>query len=160
MSKRAFMRVQLVDSTPGCRHGIRTFVAADEPGLGALMHRAYVDTVDYEGETLEQAAAEVRKTIHGEYGEFVPTCSKVGVRAGALVSVTLVTRFQDRPLVAFTFADPAVTGQGLARECMEAVMAELFAQGERELRLAVTLANTPAIKLYTRLGFQLEQGDA
>ena len=47
MSKRAFMRVQLVDSTPGCRPGIRTFVAADEPGLGALMYRAYVDTVDY-----------------------------------------------------------------------------------------------------------------
>jgi ribosomal protein S18 acetylase RimI-like enzyme len=36
-------------------------------------------------------------------------------------------------------------------------MNELFAQGERELRLVVTLANTPAVKLYTRLGFEFER---
>jgi len=154
------MRVELVDSVPGCRPGVRTFVAADEPHVGALMYRAYVDTVDYAGETLEQAAAEVRKTISGEYGEFVPTCSKVVVRAGILVSATMVTRFQDRPFVAFTFTDPAVTRQGLARECMQAAMAQLYAQGERELRLVVTLANTPAIRLYARLGFLLEPSDA
>ena len=160
MCKRAFMRVELVDSVPGSRPGIRAFVAADESDLGALMYRAYVETVDYEGETLEQAVAEVRKTICGEYGEFVPTCSKVGVRAGNLMCATLITRFQERPFVAFTFTHPAVTRQGLARECMQAAMAELYAQGERELRLVVTLANAPAINLYTSLGFEFKHSDA
>lgn len=87
----------------------------------------------------------------------MPDCSKVVARADALLSATLITRFQDRPFVAFTFTDPEFAGQGLARECMRAAMAELAAQGERELRLVVTLANTRAVELYTRLGFEFER---
>jgi GNAT superfamily N-acetyltransferase len=121
------------------------------------MYRAYLDTVDYEGETPEEADAEIVKTVAGEYGEFWPGCSMVIERAGSLMSATLITRFQNRPFVAFTFTDPAFSGQGLARDCMQAAMSELFAQGESELRLVVTLANTPAVRLYTRLGFQVER---
>jgi ribosomal protein S18 acetylase RimI-like enzyme len=157
MSKRAFMRVELGAPVPNDSPDVRTFEPDDVHALGGLMYRAYLDTVDYEGETLEQAAAEVRNTIQGEYGGFVPTCSKVVVRAGSLLSATLITRFQDKPFVAFTFTDPGFSGQGLARECMQAAMSELFKQGERELRLVVTLANAPAVKLYTRLGFQVER---
>jgi ribosomal protein S18 acetylase RimI-like enzyme len=156
MSKRAFMRAELVDRGPSGGPEVRTFKPEDAPALGALMYRAYLDTVDYDGETPEQAAAEVTKTIEGEYGLFIPDCSKVFGRAGSLLSATLVTRFQDRPFVAFTLTDPAFTGQGLARACMQAAMFELFAQGERELRLVVTLANEPAVRLYTGLGFHME----
>ncbi len=150
------MRAELVPPGPGGVPEVRSFEPGDVHALGALMYRAYLDTVDFEGETAEQAAAEVGKTIAGAYGVFVPTCSKVFGRAGAIVSATLVTRFQGRPFVAFTFTDPAFTGQGLARACMQAAMAELFTHGERELRLVVTLANTPAVALYTRLGFRME----
>lgn len=87
--------------------GMRTFEAADVPLLGPLMHSAYLDTVDYEGETLEQSAAEVVRTVEGAYGEFVPACSQVMVHDGALRSAVLLTRFESRPFVAFTFTDPA-----------------------------------------------------
>lgn len=157
MAKRTFMRVELVAPSATLAPDIRTFDPADVPALGGLMHRAYVDTVDYEGETPEQSLEEVRKTIRGEYGSFVPHCSKVFARTGRLLCATLITRFQERPFVAFTFTDPAFAGQGLARSCMQAAMAELFAQGDRELRLVVTLANAPAVKLYTTLGFQIER---
>jgi len=157
MSKRSFMRVALLAPRLREEPEVRTFEPDDTCALGALMYRAYLDTVDYEGETPEQAAAEVTKTIEGEYGEFVPSCSKVVARAGSLLSATLVTRFQDRPFVAFTFTDPEFGEQGLARSCMRAAMSALFAQGERELRLVVTLANTPAVKLYTSLGFEFER---
>lgn len=151
------MRVELRAAQPGTVAGVRTFDPADVPALGALMYRAYLGTVDYEGETPEQAAAEVRKTVEGAYGEFIPSCSKVIERAGSILSATLLTRFEARPLVAFTFTDPGHAGQGLARACMQAAMDELFAQGERELRLVVTLANAPAIKLYSGLGFRTER---
>ena len=156
MSKRAFMRVELVPPVQEAGSDVRMFESGDVLDLGGLMYRAYLDTVDYEGETPEQATAEIHKTIQGEYGEFNPTCSKVVERAGLLWSATLITRFQDRPFVAFTFTEPRFSGQGLARKCMQAAMSELFNQGERELRLVVTLANTPAVKLYNRLGFQVE----
>ena len=156
MSKRAFMRVELAPPVSVAGPDVRTFESGDVLALGGLMYRAYLDTVDYEGETPEQATAEIHETIQGAYGAFIPTCSKVVARAGSVLSATLITRFQNRPFVAFTFTDPGFSRQGLARACMQAAMSELFGQGERELRLVVTLANTPAVRLYTRLGFRVE----
>lgn len=151
------MRVDLNAPFPARDDCVRSFELEDIPDLGDLMYRAYLDTVDYEGETLDQAADEIQKTVRGEYGEFVPSCSMVATREGSLVSATLITRYQNRPFVAFTFTDPRFKGHGLARAAMQAAMSELHVQGEQELRLVVTLSNVPAVKLYTRLGFQLEQ---
>ena len=89
----------------------------------------------------------------------MPCCSKVVERGGTLLSAALITRWEGRPLVAFSFTDPAFAGQGLARACLLAAMSELTDQGERELRLVVTLANTRAVRLYTRLGFQFEPAE-
>jgi hypothetical protein len=85
MARRQFMRVEFGAPVPNDRPDVRTFEPDDVPALGGLMYSAYLDTVDYEGETPEQAAAEVHKTIRGEYGVFVPTCSKVAVRADSLL---------------------------------------------------------------------------
>jgi ribosomal protein S18 acetylase RimI-like enzyme len=46
---------------------------------------------------------------------------------------------------------------GLGRTCMVSAMQELFAAGEFELRLVVTLANMPAVNLYKSLGFVVEE---
>lgn len=79
------MRVALAASKPSAGLDVRTFAPDDAHALGALMYRAYLDTVDYEGETPEQSAAEVAKTIAGGYGAFMPACSKVVARADALL---------------------------------------------------------------------------
>lgn len=152
--------------------GVRPFEQSDAPALGPLMYRAYLDTVDYDGETPELAAAEVAKTLDGAYGAFMPSCSMVatvartpdgerdgashGMHDRAIVSATLVTQLEGTPFVAFTFTDPAHGRRGLARDCMLAAITQLLAEGERELRLVVTRTNAPAIALYTRLGFTFE----
>jgi len=153
MPERTWMRAALGPPLPGAGVGARPYAPADLDGLAPLMLRAYRGTVDDEGETLEQAADELRKTTAGAYGAFLPACSMVVERGGALCAAALLTRQQGRPLVAFTFTDPAWGGQGLARACMEAAMAALFSQGEQELWLVVTVANRPAVRLYERLGF-------
>jgi ribosomal protein S18 acetylase RimI-like enzyme len=155
--KRAVMRAELAAAGGRTGPDIRSFDPADVQTLGALMYRAYLNTIDYEGETLEQSIAEVVKTIQGDYGPFVASCSMLVLRQGSPVSATLITRFENRPFVAFTFTDQAFAGQGLARMAMQAAMAELLRQGERELRLVVTLANAPAVALYTKLGFKFEE---
>lgn len=153
------MRAALQPSPPRAEvAGVRLFRAKDEPALGPLMLRAYRGTVDDEGETVEDAVAEVRKTLAGDYGDFLPACSMVAERDGHVVSATLVTRLLGQPFVAFTFTDPTRRCQGLAGACIRAAMAALQARGERELGLMVTLANTPAVSLYTRLGFVAEPG--
>jgi GNAT superfamily N-acetyltransferase len=112
--------------------------------------------VDDEGEGEAEALAEIQKTYAGEYGAFVLKCSRVVEREGRLVSATLITRWQERPFVAFSVTDPGCKRTGLARACMVAAMQCLRAAGESELRLVVTLANTPAVKLYKSLGFVQE----
>ena len=151
------MRAALKAPGAGAQPDVRAFEHADIPALGPLMYRAYLDTIDYDGESLEQSAAEIVKTVEGAYGPFVPSCSSVALRGGHLASATLITRFEGRPFVAFTFTDPAFSGLGLARSCMREAMAELYRQSERELRLVVTLANAPAVALYKRLGFEIER---
>lgn len=158
MSPRVWMRAPLTAPLPGDGDGARPFDINDLDALAPLMLRAYRGTVDDEGETVEQAAAALRSTAEGAYGDFLPGCSRVIERGGALRSAALITRQKGRPLVAFTFTDPDFAGQGLAGACMASAMAALFAQGERELSLVVTLANTPARRLYARLGFVLDAG--
>ncbi len=136
--------------------GLRCPTDRDIEDLGRLMYRAYVGTIDYQGETLEDSIAEVRKTYAGEYGPFDAEHSCVAERAGQLVSATLVTHWQSRPFVAFTMTDPAFARQGLGRATLQRAMWLLHADGESELRLVVTVANEAARRLYESLAFAPE----
>lgn len=136
--------------------GIRPFQQGDETGLGVLLYEAYLGTIDQQEETLDQAHAEIRKTLSGDYGDFLPKCSMVLERQGQLLSAVLITRYQNKPFVAFTVTSPAHKNCGLARSCLNAAMSALAAIGEQEIRLVVTLANEPAYHLYKTLGFAQE----
>lgn len=130
--------------------------ACDIPALGRLMYRAFLDAIDYEGESETQAVAEVGRTFSGEHGVFLPECSRVIELDGRLVSATLVTRLQDRPLIAFAMTDPDCRRKGLARACLLAAMWAMHAAGEVEVGLVVTSENGAALDLYEQLGFVAE----
>jgi GNAT superfamily N-acetyltransferase len=147
------MRAKLAEMPVPVIDGLRLPSDADVQPLGSLMHSAYRGTIDDEGESEADALVEVQKTYAGAYGSFVPSCSAVVERGGRLLSATLVTRWQDRPFVAFSMTEPNFKRNGLARACMMAAMSRLHAAGEHELGLVVTLANLPAFNLYTSLGF-------
>ena len=149
---RALLRPITVPVIAGMRHPTRS----DEAALAALMMRAYVGTIDYEGEDEADALVEVRHTLSGGKGTFLWTASHVIERDGALASATLVIRWQDQPLVAFTMTDARFKRQGLGRACMLNTMRQLHAAGETELHLFVTLANDEAVSLYRSLGFVLQ----
>jgi GNAT superfamily N-acetyltransferase len=84
------------------------------------------------------------------------TASRVIERDGVLASATLVIRWQDQPLVAFTMTDARFKRQGLGRVCMLNTMRQLHAAGEGKVHLFVTLANDKAVSLYRSLGFVLQ----
>jgi ribosomal protein S18 acetylase RimI-like enzyme len=121
------------------------------------MFHAYIGTADYEGESEEQAAAEIGRTFAGGYGLLNAAGSQVFEQEGRILSATLVTTWQGRPFVAFSMTHPEAKNRGLAGTCMRAAMSVLVSQGHRELRLVVTRANAPALALYTRLGFEVER---
>ncbi len=99
---------------------------------------------------------EVRKTFAGGYGPFMWSASRVIERGGMLVSAALLTRWQDRPFVAFSMTRAEFKRQGLARACLESAVQALLRAGEQELRLVSTVANAPAMALYKSLGFVVQ----
>lgn len=141
-------------ATPPPPPGFRPFSGDDVPALAALMWEAYrgtVDEADVGGP--EGAEREVRLTLDGEYGTFLPDASFVAEREGRPVAAALVTLYKELPLLAFLFVGPSHTGRGIGRGLIQAVMHTLACQGHDTLTLAVTRRNRRARHLYDRLGF-------
>jgi ribosomal protein S18 acetylase RimI-like enzyme len=154
---RRYLRAALAAQPRPKVTGMRSPVECDCSQLARLMCAAYRGTVDDEGENEEVALVEVRKTFAGEYGAFVPHCSKVVAPGQELLHATLVTKWEGRPFIAFSMTEPNAKRSGLARACLVNAMQDLRIQGESELRLVVTLANLPALSLYQSLGFVVQE---
>ncbi len=112
---------------------------------------AYRGTIDYEGETLAEALAEVDSWFASP--SRLVDQSLVAIEAGLVVSAALLSRVDDMPLVAYLYTDPAWKGRGLAEGLMRALMTSLAASGHERIHLWVTAGNTPAERIYERLGF-------
>jgi ribosomal protein S18 acetylase RimI-like enzyme len=156
-SNRALMRLVLAACTAQYGEFVRPPVKDDIPALGRLMYQAYLGTVDYEGETEEDAIAELNKTWEGGYGEFNQSSSRVYEREGQLLSARLVNTWRGKPFIVYCFTHPSTKNQGLATVCMQSAIAALASRGESEVRLIVTLENLPAVQLYRRLGFEVQR---
>lgn len=125
----------------------------DADSLARLMLEAYRGTVDDSGETLDDARAEVAKTLDGGYGRFDFDASEVIERGAEIVSCTMVTHYEGLPMIAFSLTLPEWRRQGLARAGLRRTMNRLAQAGHQRVQLAVTSGNTPAERLYESLGF-------
>ncbi len=128
----------------------------DATALAHLMLDAYRDTIDDDGESLDDARATVQQLFAGDFGDLLWPVSEVVERAGRVVAATLLTRWQGHPFVAFTMTAPLHQGRGLARAGLLRAINRLAADGRTTVRLVVTQGNAPAERLYERLGFRPE----
>jgi len=135
--------------------GLRTMTQEDIPLLGKLFLAAYVGTVDYEGESEQEAIAAVRATFEGEFGEFLGAASLVIEHSNKLASASFVTLWRGQPLLTFSVTAPEHKGSGFAGKCIGASMKALEQAGYQELHLFVTATNAPALSVYNRLGFSV-----
>jgi predicted GNAT family acetyltransferase len=137
----------------------RNINTRDTDSLAKLMLEAYRDTIDYSGETLEDAISEVQGTFGGKYGSILENCSFLTENNEQIVSTTIITWWQENedvshiPLLAFCMTCPSYKNQGMATFLIKKSINALFAQGYTELYLFVTEANTPARHLYEKIGF-------
>jgi len=131
----------------------RAVTLADVPALAILMDRAYTGTIDHEGETLEQCQDEMQGTLTGRYGPFLDFASFAVFEAGHALSASLVTLYKEKPLLAFSMTAPEAQGKGYAGFLIERSITALAEHGHREFHLVVTDGNTPAERLYRKLGF-------
>jgi GNAT superfamily N-acetyltransferase len=128
---------------------------ADVTTLGALMLDAYRGTIDYDGESLDDAIAEVASYFDGESTPLLD-CSVVAFDGEDAVSACLVTLAKDEPMVSYVYTAAAWKERGLASALLQLSLNAVAKSGYPTLSLWVTVGNTPAEHIYTKLGFVAE----
>jgi RimJ/RimL family protein N-acetyltransferase len=145
---------------PGPRDmSLRIPAAADLPALAELMLDAFRDTIDYEGETLQEAQGEVRSFFDGQKGPAMLDCSWLLFVEGQLAAASLVGWWDKRgaPLVYYVMTAAKWKRQGLGARVLAESLRRLSAAGHREVRAVITEGNTPSERLCARAGFRVVQ---
>jgi GNAT superfamily N-acetyltransferase len=132
---------------------LRHLVREDAGALAQLMLDAYLDTIDYEGETIEQARQEVAGYFDGTP---MLDCSWLRIAGGLPISALLVSSWGGRacPIVSYVMTTPARKGTGLASDLLERSLASLAEAGHGEVRAIITEGNLPSEAIFARSGFR------
>jgi hypothetical protein len=121
----------------------------DGESLANLMLDAYLGTIDYEGESVEDARAEIE-----EYFSSDPMldCSRVIEMDGVLVAASLLAMWEGSPLVAYVMTGSSSKRHGLARAVLLGSLDCLARSSHREVFAFITDGNTASERLFAGLG--------
>jgi ribosomal protein S18 acetylase RimI-like enzyme len=134
----------------------RPLLEVPVPALGELFLDAYRDTVDYEGESLEDAIGEVQNVIGGGYGQLAQRYSLTLGQGGEVHSALFVTETPEGDLfIPYVVTAKSHGRQGLAKALLERCLQQAKDHGVSSVDLYVTEANRGAVELYQSLGFRV-----
>src|SRR5215471_12296460 len=132
---------------------VRTLTGADTDALASLMLSAYRGTIDYDGETLDDALFQMRSVFQGKFGPFQDLASFGIEEEGRLLSAIIITVWQGRPLLAFAMTRPECKNRGMLTFLLKSSVNALLTFGQKELTLVVTDGNEPAQHVFEKVGF-------
>jgi GNAT superfamily N-acetyltransferase len=149
-------RVSLVDRSP--RHFqdppflIRHPVPDDRDRLAELMLDSYIGTIDYDGEGIDEAKAEVDDYLGG-----LPLldCSWVVEDGDLLLAAVLVLQWDEGPLVGYVMTRASAKGHGVAASLVEKSIGDLRAHGWETVDAFITAGNIPSERLFARAGAEM-----
>ncbi len=126
--------------------------------LAQLMVDAYKGTTDWEeGDDESVAAAEIQKTLDGDYGTFLESASGVIADSnGRPISALFTSVLNGNATVLFVYTAKQHAGLGHASRLIRNAAFELISEGFETFELYVSEEN-PAKGLYERLGFLLQR---
>lgn len=136
---------------------VRTPTADDLPLLAESMFDAHLDSSDATDDaTLADAVAEVQSYLDGASGEPLLDCSFIALDDDFPVSACLISLYQDRPLLAYTFTTSDWKGKGLSTALTQLSINALAAHGYDQLTAFVTDADNGNGHIYEQLGYRHE----
>ncbi len=154
MTGNSKIRYQIDLSSPRQRRHdpvatIRRLEPTDKNELAGLMLNAYVDTIDYEGESLSEALDAVNDwlddspMIAHSYGALVEE---------QLVSAVLMMTVDNTPFIAFIMTDPNHKRTGLGRAVVQYAIGSLRDSRHQCVVLYITEGNTGSERLFEAEG--------
>jgi len=135
--------------------------AADKQILAGLMLASYRGTIDYDGETIEDALKEVESYYSGPSNQCWLQYSWLMFLDNELAGACLVDFWHERnvPLIAYIMTAPRWRGKHLATAALLCSLQKLADKNHTEVRAVITEGNVPSEKIFTRIGFQRLRSD-
>lgn len=129
---------------------MRSIARDDLEDLARLMLDAYVGTIDYEDENLEDAMEEVRSFLDDDRA--LLDRSYLVDDDGTIASAVLVSMSEGRPFIGYVMTRASHKSRGLARLVTTTALERLAADGHEMVVLYITEGNTPSESLFHSVG--------
>ena len=154
--KCAFEESVEVFETPPSAYEARNPTKADAPELADLMLDSYQGTIDYDGESIREAIAEVESYFKRPDSRPLLPCSFVLLSEGRIISACLISNWvkRQKPLISYIMTRSSFKGRGLGGMAVRKALAGIRAAGYVEAYAVVTEGNIPSEKLLIGLGFK------
>lgn len=121
--------------------------------MAELLYDAYLNTVDYEGENIEETYRFINQVETSSYGKFLSEYSGILKDNGDYVSGILVSLLDDTPCIISVFTGREYKNLGYGEYIIRHVIHMIFSNTNyNEISLYVT-ENNKAISIYKRIGF-------
>ena len=155
MPERVKLRYEISAASAAAPDGIegvvvRRITPTDRDALSHLILDAYRGTIDYEGETLAEAAVEIGSWLDDPTSRL--DCSLCAESDGSIVAGVLVSDWDDTQLIGIVMTAAAYKQRGLGRLVTQSALEALSAAGSDRVALYITEGNTASEKLFASLG--------
>jgi GNAT superfamily N-acetyltransferase len=131
---------------------IRRPRTSDLAALADLMLDAYRGTIDYDGETLEQAVEEVEGYLAGEAAL---EWSALAVAGDTVASTVLMSKVNGGPFVSYVMTRADAKNRGIASVLLDQAVELAWHAGHEEIQAWITAGNAPSERIFTRAGFEI-----
>jgi GNAT superfamily N-acetyltransferase len=147
------LRLELGNATGKDDHEVVQLPADRIEDIGEAFYDAYVDTIDYEGEAVEDAVTEVKDVFAGAYGKIIPEVSGCFMSEGLVASAIFAVESTGGVFIPYVITTKRHSGRGYATRLIENATYQANRLGYRFIDLYVTKGNDAAERIYRRLGF-------
>ena len=130
---------------------------ADQQILAEVMLDSYRDTIDYDGETINEALHEVESYFSGQLENSAwLNSSWLGFKEANLACASLVGFWKDRnaPIISYVMTNSRWKGKHLATMGVLRSLQSLVENGHSKVYAVITEGNIPSERVFTRLGFE------
>lgn len=131
---------------------LRTPQKGDLADLAELMLDAYRGTIDYDGESIDEAESEVSDYFASSP---IAEASYVATVDGAIAGAILVSTWQQEPLISYVMTRPEYKNQGLGTLLLSEAMRTLRNSGNERVHAFITDGNTASVALFRGAGARL-----
>jgi RimJ/RimL family protein N-acetyltransferase len=126
----------------------------DQKILAVLMLDSYRDTIDYDGETIEDALHEVESYFSSQDSTWLES-SWLAFIENDLACASLVGFWKDRdsPIISYVMTDPRWKGKHFATAGVSRSLRSLVEKNYDKVYAVITEGNSPSERVFARLGF-------